>query len=392
MSTVRKSLVKHIVWLLAVAVIIYSIGIKSNVVKAVDNDLKYQGEITNFIKQWIVNNWSYYYHVNNVDVEIADFKKSGDKVEGIAKVCVTKVLKAQKVGELPYIKGMLRKINMADYDVQLQKEYKINKVLSANSGVLTKEKAQRVVKMLDDRYSELKEYIGVPDESYMILKFEAELRGSNIEENAIKLYAEQMNTFVPAEELIPKSPAEYENAGYKEMESKLIEEGTFAVAALYPYYDRLKARDYANTWTSNATTYCPHNIALQDIAKWNNAKWPYYDCFCHNDCADYVSQALNAGGIPVDPGKWERLKDSSNNWAWTYVPGLKNYMLNQKGYWKRSTWESAAAGGVIVIPDSHVMMIVKNDTIERLFSAHTNDRLKYPYGKNTTWEYYVLWE
>ncbi|MEQ2130683.1 hypothetical protein QTP99_12020 [Caldanaerobacter subterraneus KAk] len=116
---------------------------------------------------------------------------------------------------------MLRKINMADYDDTFQKEHKINKVLSANSGVLTKGKAQRVVKILDDRYSELKGYIGVPDESYMILKFEAELRGSNIEENAIKLYAEQMNTFVPAEELIPKPPVEYEDAGYKEMESKL---------------------------------------------------------------------------------------------------------------------------------------------------------------------------
>jgi RNA polymerase sigma-70 factor (ECF subfamily) len=206
-----------------VAFIIYSVGIKSNVVKAGENDFKYQGEIANFLKQWIVNNWSYYYHVNNVDVEIVDFKKSGDKIEGIAKVCVTKVLKAQKVSELPYIKGMLKKVNMSDYDDQLQKEYKINKVLGANSGELTKEKAQRVVKVLDDKYAELKGYIGVPDESYMILKFEAELRGNNIEENTIKLYAEQMNTFVPAEELIPKLPAEYEDAGYKEMESKLIE-------------------------------------------------------------------------------------------------------------------------------------------------------------------------
>ncbi|MFV9567364.1 hypothetical protein [Thermoanaerobacter mathranii] len=99
MSTVRKSLVRHIVWLLVVAVIIYGVGIKSNVVKAGDNGLKYQGEIANFIKQWIVNNWSYYYHVNNVDVEIIDLKKSGDKIEGIAKVCVVKVLKAQKVSE-----------------------------------------------------------------------------------------------------------------------------------------------------------------------------------------------------------------------------------------------------------------------------------------------------
>ncbi len=60
------------------------------------------------------------------------------------------MLKAQKVSELPYIKGMLKKVNMSDYDDQLQKEYKINKVVSANSGVLTKEKAQRVVKVLDE--------------------------------------------------------------------------------------------------------------------------------------------------------------------------------------------------------------------------------------------------
>jgi RNA polymerase sigma-70 factor (ECF subfamily) len=220
MSRVRKSVVRHIVWLIVAAFIIYGVGIKNNIVKAGENDFKYQGVIENFIKQWVVNNWSYYYHINNVDVEIIDFKKSGDKIEGIAKVCVVKVLKAQKVSELPYIKGMLRKINMADYDDTFQKEHKINKVLSANSGVLTKEKAQKVVKVLDDKYAELKGYIGVPDESYMILKFEAELKGNNIEEKTIKLYAEQMNTFVPAEELIPKSPAEYENAGYKEMESK----------------------------------------------------------------------------------------------------------------------------------------------------------------------------
>ncbi|SHF02872.1 hypothetical protein SAMN02745195_01669 [Thermoanaerobacter uzonensis DSM 18761] len=56
MSTVRQILLRRIVWLLVVAFIIYSVGIKSNVVKAGENDFKYQGEIANFLKQWIVNN------------------------------------------------------------------------------------------------------------------------------------------------------------------------------------------------------------------------------------------------------------------------------------------------------------------------------------------------
>ncbi|ERM92950.1 hypothetical protein O163_02660 [Caldanaerobacter subterraneus subsp. yonseiensis KB-1] len=50
MSAIRKSLVRHIVWLLVVAFIVYSVGIKSNVVKAVENDLKCQEKITSFIR------------------------------------------------------------------------------------------------------------------------------------------------------------------------------------------------------------------------------------------------------------------------------------------------------------------------------------------------------
>lgn len=36
-------------------------------------------------------------------------------------------------------------------------------------------------------------------------------------------------------------------------------------------------------------------------------------------------------------------------------------------------------------------MIVKNDTVERLYSAHTNDRLKVAYSNNSAYRYYVLW-
>lgn len=385
--------VMQIILFIYMAVFVYGIGIKAKVAEALDNNTKYRGYIENHIKQWVNNNYSYYYNVNEVDVDVEAFSVNEDKIEGIAKVCVNKVLKAKKISELPYIKGMLKKINIDDYDQQLEYELKAKKIYEANKDSLSSENVEKAINILDDKYSELKEYIGKADDSYMILKFEAKLDKNGVIDKTIRLYAEQMNIFIPADDLIPKNPQEYEDAGYREMEEALnaVKARVVVNPSLYSGYDRIKARDYANTWTSNTSNYCPHGKALQDTSKWNNTKWPYQSSLCHNDCADYVSQSLNAGGIPVDPGKWERFKDSSNNWAWTYVPGLKNYMLNQKSYWKPSTWESAAAGGVIVIPNSHVMMIVKNDTIERLFSAHTNDRLKYPYAKNTSWEYYILW-
>ncbi len=353
----------------------------------------YHEEIKNYIKEWITKNWSLYYNINKIDVTIEKISIKEAKVDCIAQVSINKVLKAKSVGELPYIKGILKKINIADYERKLANELKVEKVFNANKSSLNNNEIRKMVKLLDDKYLELEEYIGKAYDSYIILKFEAGLVENIIEDKTIKLYVEQMNGFISANELIPKVPQEYEDMGSKEIVSALnvVKTEVEISQNLYVGYDRLKARDYAITWTSNASSYCPHGIALQNTSKWNNTKWPYQSSLCHNDCADFVSQSLNAGGIPIDPGKWERFNDGNNNWAWTYVPGLKNYMLNQKSYWKLSTWENASAGGVIVIPNSHVMMIVKNDTIERLYSAHTNDRLNYPYAKNTSWEYYVLW-
>lgn len=47
-----------------------------------------------------------------------------------------------------------------------------------------------------------------------------------------------------------------------------------------------------------------------------------------------------------------------------------------KGYFRKATKTTTGAGGGISSTDySHVMMVVKNDTINLLYCAHTNDRL-----------------
>lgn len=44
---------------------------------------------------------------------------------------------------------------------------------------------------------------------------------------------------------------------------------------------------------------------------WDNQYYPYYSQFCHNDCADFLSQALAHGGIPKT--------DDWNGWGTRYT-------------------------------------------------------------------------
>ena len=51
--------------------------------------------------------------------------------------------------------------------------------------------------------------------------------------------------------------------------------------------------------------------------------------------------------------------------------------MTNKGYFKKSTQSTCAAGGFISHTDfSHVIFVVANDGKDLLFSSHTADRLK----------------
>lgn len=66
-------------------------------------------------------------------------------------------------------------------------------------------------------------------------------------------------------------------------------------------------------------------------------------------------------------------------------------MLDTKKYWKPSTYTSASAGGVLYTSSSHVVLIVKNDTVTRQYTGHTNDRKQINYSNGSGYQYYVLW-
>lgn len=373
-----------ILWIILVIIaVIFAFLAKSFTRAQVSYDkVSLQNQLEEQLKKMIIENYSNYY--KNIDISLEP--KGITTENGIASaVFDTKIeltLKAQKVEDLPFIKGMLNYFN-------------------SRKMALSKLQIEEAYNLVNDWKLELKDYIDKPEPaSYAIYKIVANIGDDGkIELNSVKLYAsagvsKNGDDFYPVSLPMFDSPEKMEKDGAKLMEETLNKSvdpiiTNSTVQTTYTY-NRLVARDYANKWTSNA----PYNgDCYMDSSKWNNQQYPYYENAYCNDCADYVSQALHEGGIPIDPGQWERLKDGNGMypWAWTSVYSLKNYMYTH-GHWIPSNFTYANAGCIIRMPeyDYHTVMIVLNDTIHRQFSGHTNDRKQFEYYSSNGWEYYTV--
>lgn len=164
----------------------------------------------------------------------------------------------------------------------------------------------------------------------------------------------------------------------------------------YSSYDRIAARDYALDHSSNPTSCYddgPNCTVVQDRTKWNNSEYPYFSLFKHSDCADFVSQAMSAGGLP-EGGTWFRTKNvSTQSWgaAWTSVGSLKEYMTDASHeYWDSSTYALCNAGNILLTSDEHVVMITLNDTITHRYTGHTNDRKDRVFSDVSSYQYYTI--
>lgn len=354
-----------------------------------------QNKAKSQIVSLLTEGFSPYYDILDIKTEITEVDDTAVSLHVYVKTTMNSVLKAKSVAELPHVQGMLKAVKLNDLKKDsvenTVKAIKLNKDLLMNDSQI-----RRAAKLLQDKITDIEPYIGKPDESDFMFKFNIPKTNAGIASGSGELLLEDFDKYVPAKHIIPKSSQEMVNDGIEEImaginDSKLDKN----VALLYPGYDRLDARDYAIANTSWATTYCPHyptHECQQDITFWNTGHYPaYLDVFCHNDCADFVSQALHYGGIPED-STWYRV-ENQRSWsdAWIKVLNLKTYMTG-KGYWSASNYTNAAAGGVRVWPgNSHIGMIIKNDTVTREFAAHTYDRTHYQYSDEPGMYYYILW-
>lgn len=148
-------------------------------------------------------------------------------------------------------------------------------------------------------------------------------------------------------------------------------------------YDRIAAVQYARQWALG------RNPKFKDYENWGG------------NCTNYISQCVNAGGVPMDPygdnvmKEWYWYSDTNRTPSWTgsqpffeYFTGNNNDNTNNFGvYAVEASYNELELGDVVqLIKDGkayHTMIITKvlldgDYVYDYLVSQNTYDLLDYP--------------
>ena len=336
-------------------------------------------EAINEVESFIKDSYQEYYEI--VDLNCVVDAEATDDDEVIVNVNIKKKLLADDVTELPYIKGMM------DATQALRREASISTNQQQNSAVNTNTIVAEY--LLDKQIDNTNEYIGEIQDQNETFKVKYDITNQSFDDSELEVLS--VEGYISADSFAPQSWDKLYKQGVEELDTN-IEVTKAAIERSYPNidvakfcsadevaqpqakndikYDRIKARDYANKYTSNSS-------GMYDTSYWN----PAYAWHTENggvDCANYVSQAIHAGGIPTD-NVWKPESLAWVNTGKNISNGLKQYMTKTKDYFINATRTTCGAGGFIFFTDSnvsHVVFVVSNDTVTMLYSAHTQDRLK----------------
>jgi len=173
-----------------------------------------QNQLEEQLKTMIVENYSNYYKNIGVSLTPKDITIKDGIVSAVFDTKIDLTLKAEKVEDLPFMKGMLNYLN--------------SKKLIASEAQI-----KEANKLIDDWKLELKDYIGKPEPTaYAEYKIVANIKNDGtIEKDSIKLYVSgESSDFYPVPSPILETPEKMERNGEEAMEE------TFKKAGDSPYY------------------------------------------------------------------------------------------------------------------------------------------------------------
>lgn len=321
----------------------------------------FQIQISDYVENFIKDAYDPYYEINSIEAIIEDISTNNNQLSAQIHTTLNRTLKAKSVEDLPAVKGLKKELS--------------HMKLSRSADIADAEQ------VIQEKVNDLQQYIGLSTDQNDIFRISVPVIGEELDLLNAKLeLLNGMVDWVPATYFIPASENEMMNSGVQYLNESItlnkmhISKSESLYTNVEPMaavkYDRLAARDYANKYTSEVTSSPYYNTK-----KWN----PDYKHHTENggvDCANYVSQAIYAGGIPQDK-TWKPETTAWVNTGRNISNGLKQYMVDTKGYFYKTDKLGTSAGGFISAKEySHVMFVVANDTVTMLYSAHTRDRLK----------------
>jgi len=304
--------------------------------------------------------YSEYYDILDTELTLCSSHDINGTVENIYLLDMAAVLKADSVEQMDYYQGVMEYCDTSAMDIG---------DLNAEANQL---RMNMIVSEKADIYEELGAYIG--KEQSLIFYVKETYPADDESEKEILL--ENGMDYVSWEEMLPDSHEELRANGFSRMsyfDSEYVAMGKSALLqqtrASYSIDD---AVDYMTTYTSNPSScnVCGSSCDSKvDTTKYNSKYKHYVSVGSHVDCANYVSQALYAGGLSTD-STWKA--ESS---AWISVSKLTDYMTSNN-HWTSVTYNNVKKGDIVSFTSySHVVMITSFDGTTYKFSGHTNDRL-----------------
>ena len=304
--------------------------------------------------------YSEHYDILNTEVTFCSGHEESGKIENFYRLEIKAVLKADHVEQLDYYQGVTRFCGEIAGDI----------------GQTNDEQNRLYMDMISSRqseiYTQLQEYIG--KEQCLIFYIKESYPADREEEKEILF--ENVSDYISLEEMLPSGHEELQRIGYFAMESIQSEYAAnlqnVQLEQAGTVYSVDSAVAYMTKYTSNPTSCnvcgAGHCNARVDTTKYNPQYHFHVSVGHHVDCANYVSQALHAGGIETDD-TWK-----PESLAWVNVSKLTEYMT-KNNHWKSIDYTQVKRGDIASHTSySHVVMITSYDGVTYKFSSHTNDR------------------
>jgi hypothetical protein len=133
--------------------------------------------------------------------------------------------------------------------------------------------------------------------------------------------------------------------------------------------------------------------AVTYASRWWNRYNPQFRSFPSDDCTNYISQCLWAGGLPMEDtgrretGWWYRGPDDAWSFSWTVANALRWYLSGSKRAVGRPTAKGLDLGDIITYDWNgddiwtHSTIVVGSDaTGEPLVAGHTVPSFRRPWS------------
>ncbi len=348
-----------------------------------DSD-SFASKVENYTVNYLIHGYSEHYNISKCNSTVINCNQGESSICEYLFVTLFVSQIENDIMEAPYVRGLASGIGICDTtDISLS-----NISISDMEDIvnISNEEKEILAFEVENIVGELSQNIGVEVEFNFYLKVEADIINGIIDENSVVIYAENDTDYIPVEKLFPASREALYQQGVEDAEKliRICESGMegMSYASIASTTDIMQKRTniavYADAYSSNPTvcdcgrTDCS---GMQNKAYWNNSMYPYYSALLHNDCADFVSQALYYAGLAEDSTWYADQYTTTRSTTWTYAPDLVPYMIN-RGVFSQISSSSIGVGDIIVFSNnSHVGIISFRDSNNVVtMTAHTHDR------------------